>query len=74
MRAAQTFVNIAQLTTREALWNWWFPSHHTLPLQSSVASTWSGNDQLCLESAASTGVKRVYVNSLDVEGTVFQTF
>ena len=38
----------------------------------AVASTWSGNDQLCLESAALTGVKRVHVNSLDVEGTVFQ--
>ena len=71
MRAAQTFVNIAQLTMRQALWNWGFPSHHTLPLQSSVASAWSGNDQLCLESAASTGVKRVHVNSLDVLQATF---
>ena len=36
MWAAQTFVNIAQLTTLEALWNWGFPSHHTLPLQSCL--------------------------------------
>ena len=44
MPAAQTFVNVAQLTSREALWNWGFPSHHTLPLQRyyfAVASTCS---------------------------------
>ena len=29
MRASQTFVNIAQLTTREALWNWGFSSDHS---------------------------------------------
>ena len=37
-------------------------------------STWSGNDQLCFESAFPIGVNRVLLNSLDVEGTVFQTF
>ena len=46
----------------------------TLSYCRAVASAWSGNDQLCLESAAPTGVKRVPVNSIDVEGTVFQTF
>ena len=40
----------------------------------AVAPAWSGNDQLCLESAAPTVVKQVHLNSLDVEGTVFQTF
>ena len=73
MQVTQTFVNIAQLTMREAPWNWGFPSHHTLVLQRcyfAVTSAWSGNDQLCLESAAPTGVKRVHVNSLDVEGMV----
>ena len=77
MRAAHTFVNIAQLTTREALWNWGFPSHHTFPLQRyyfDAASAWSGKDQLCLESTAPTGVKRVHIDSLDVESAVFQTF
>ena len=71
MWAAQTFVNIAQLTTRDALCNWEFP---TLSHCRAVASAWSGNDQLCLESTAPTGVKRVHVNSFYVEGTVFQTF
>ena len=76
MQAAQTFVNIAQLTSREASWN-----SGEVPPQSPIAEvlfrcrfSWSGNDQLHLESAAPTGVKRVHVNSLDVEGTVFQTF
>ena len=30
--------------------------------------------ELCLKSAAPTGVKRVHINSVDVEGMVFQTF
>ena len=34
MWATQTFGNIAQLTTWAELWNWGFPSDHTLPLQS----------------------------------------
>ena len=57
MRAAQTFVNIAQVTTREALWNWGVPAT-TLSHCRAVASAWSGNDQLCLESASPTGVKQ----------------
>ena len=47
MWAAHTFVNIAQLTRWEALWNWGFPSDHTptaelsLPLELvTISSAW----------------------------------
>ena len=70
MWAAKTFVNIAQLTIMKLE----IPRSPHSPIARDVASAWSGNDQLCLKSAASTGVKRVHVNSIDVEGTVFQTF
>ena len=76
MWAAHTFVNIAQLTDHaRGIMKLGIPRPATtLSHCRAVASAWSGNDQLCLESAAPTGVKRVHVNSLDVEGTVFQTF
>ena len=75
MWAAHTFVNIAQV-------NWPRERHYetgdfpatTLSHFRAVASAWSGNDQLWLESAAPAGVKWIHVNNLDVEGTVFQTF
>ena len=65
MWAAQTFVNIAQLTIMKL----GIPQ----PPHSPTAELWllleSGNDQLCLKSAAPTGVNRVQVNSIDVETT-----
>ena len=71
MWVAQTFVNIKCTTdhyeTRDSLAT-------TLSHCRAVASAWSGNDQLCLKSAAPTGVKWVHVNSIDVEGAVFQAF
>ena len=47
MQAVQTFQN----KPIDHLWNWGFPSRHTIPLGSSE-----------------------FVNSTNVEGTVFQTF
>ena len=46
MRAAQTFLNIAQLTIMKL----GIPQPPHSPI-AAVASAWSGNDQLCLESA-----------------------
>ena len=68
MWAAHTFVNIAQLTIMKL--GIPQPPHSSLALLSLPL----GNDQLCLKSAAPTGVKRVHVDSLDVVRMVFQIF
>ena len=70
MWAAQTFVNIAQLTIMKLGIS--RPPHSpiaelSLPLEVVTISS-------ARKNAAPTGVKRVHVNSIGVEGTVFQTF